>query len=208
MELTLDQLSLTMPHMLHKPSFYDEPLLEACSRHDYEGVELALSKGANPNALNERGESALQLVIEGYPETDCENDDELEKLYVESAIKLIDLLLNAGAYIDMFGYNGLQPLTAAVYKPVDITRHLLEKGSNPNFNSFLSEGHLTEYDRNVSCSVLSNIATKEAFECLEEFLTPEMLEIKDLVIKYGGKHFRDDAVWTEDEEGCESDDDI
>lgn len=187
-ELTLEQLSLTMPHLVHAHSKMDEVLMEACYNRDEEGIRYALSHGANVNALNENGESALQRLIEGHGEDE------------EQTIRLIDLLLNAGADIDLFGIGGMQPLTAAYYEhSVAIVRHLLEKGSNPNYNSFLIDGYPSEYDKNVSCSILSSIDTDESFECLSDRLTPEVLAIKELVIQYGGKLFRDDAVWTEDE---------
>lgn len=186
-ELTLKQLSLTMPHLMHEHSAMDDFLFEACRNHDLDSINFALSKGAHVNALTDEGESALQLVIEGH-----KNDDE--------TIKLIDVLLDAGADVDLFGFSGLQPLSEASYlDSVEIVRHLLEKGANPNYNSYLTDGFLTEYDKNVSCSILSRIDTKESFECLSDAITPEMLQIKDLVIQYGGKLFRDDAVWTETE---------
>ena len=31
-------------------------------------------------------------------------------------------------------------------------------------------------------------------------ITPEMREIKDLVLQHGGKLFRDDAMWSETDE--------
>lgn len=186
-ELTLKQLSLTMPHLMHGHTAMDDFLFEACRTHDLDSINFALSKGAHVNALTDEGESVLQLVIEGH-----KDDDE--------TIKLIDVLLDAGADVDLFGFSGLQPLLEASYlDSVEIVRHLLEKGSNPNYNSYLTDYCVNEYDKNVSCSILSRIDTKESFECLSDSITPEMLQIKDLVIQYGGKLFRDDAVWTETE---------
>ena len=95
----------------------------------------------------------------------------------------------------------MQPVTAAFYRDdVEIVRHLLERGSNSNYNSFLMDVFADDYDKNVACTILSSIDTKESFDCLEEMIIPEMLEIKELVLQYGGKLFRDDAVWPETDE--------
>lgn len=188
-EQTLSQLALTMPHIMHAHSTIDQLLLESCENHDLESIQYALSKGADVNALTEQGESALQLLIESYAETD-------------ETIRIIDVLLDAGADIDLFGITGMQPLTAAFYRDdVEIVRHLLERGSNPNYNSFLMDAFEDDYQKNVACSILSSIDTKESFDCLEDMITPEMLEIKELVLQHGGKLFRNDAVWPETDEG-------
>lgn len=187
-ELSLPQLALTMPHMMHAHSTIDELLLDACRNRDWESIQFALSKGADVNALTEQGESALQLLIKSHAETD-------------ETIRIIDVLLDAGADIDLFGINGMQPLTEAFYNDdVEVVRHLLERGSNPNYNSFLKDAFEDDYQKNVACSILSSIDTKESFDCLEEMITPEMREIKELVLQHGGKLFRDDAVWSETDE--------
>lgn len=187
-ELSLPQLALTMPHMMHAHSTIDELLLDACRNHDWESIQFALAKGADANALTEQGESALELLIESYVDA-------------AEAIRIIAVLLDAGADIDLFGITGMQPVTAAFYRDdVEIVRHLLERGSNPNYNSFLMDVFADDYDKNVACTILSSIDTKESFDCLEEMIIPEMLEIKELVLQYGGKLFRDDAVWPETDE--------
>ena len=187
-ELTLDQLTLTMPHLVHRHACIDDLLFEACCDSNPEAIRAAISLGADVNALTEQGESALQLLIQTY-----EDEDDV--------IKLIDVLLDAGADIDLFGFDGVQPITSAFFRgAVKIVRHLLERGSNPNYNSYLTDGFITEYDKNLSCSILGEMHTKEGFDCLADTITPEMLQIKDLVIQHGGKLFRDDAVWTEMED--------
>ena len=177
-ELSLPQLALTMPHLMHAHSTIDELLLDACRNRDWESIQFALAKGADVNALTEQGESALQLLIESHAETD-------------ETIRIIDVLLDAGADIDLFGITGMQPLTAAFYEDdVEIVRHLLEKGSNPNYNSFLMDAFDDDYQKDVACTILSSIDTKESFDCLENMITPEMQEIKELVLQHGGKLFR------------------
>lgn len=190
-QLTLKQISLLDREQLHKHSAIDDLLFKACGRLDIEGVKRAITRGADVNALDERGESALQHAVEYFNDNGVEmdkkySDEEMAKIEKENydkCVEIVDYLLECGADIDLFGEDGMQPLTCAYYThSVDMVRHLLEKGSNPNYNSYRCDDvHYYDDDKN-RCTVLSVIDD----DLSEEYDDKEQ-EIEKLVHDAGGR---------------------
>lgn len=190
-ELTLDQLRLTMPKYLHKHNSIDDMLFTACFNHDYELMKTLIRRGANVNALNERGESPLQRVIEFSLTVDDEEKLSAEEIAnikrtkLEQCKKCADLLLDNGADIDLFGYNGMQPLACAYYEnSLELVNYLLEKGSNPNYNSYLTDCDYWPRLKNVRCTVLEVIDD----DLYEEYDDTEKA-IEESVRAHGGRQF-------------------
>ena len=182
-ELSLKQLSLMNLELLHKHSDIDEDLFRACSALDIQGVKHAISRGANVNALDKRGESALQKAVEGFSfyriEPDKSYSDE------ERSLAIVDLLVSHGADVDLFGVEGMQPITCAYYEhsPAMI-KHLLELGSDPNYNSYRSEDIPYESEDSTRCTIL-NLIWEHWGENYEAYKDDK--EVTEMIRAYGGR---------------------
>ena len=190
--LTLKKLSLIDTKQLHKCNMIDKSLMQACSNLDIDEVKLAIKNGANVNALNENGESALQNAVEYFSSNGMSfgmkySDEEYESIKQINFTKcreIVDYLLDNGADIDLFGVGGMQPITCAYYEhSVEMVRHLLERGSNPNYNSYRDDDVIS-YDNEDShrCTILDVICGL----LIEEYDDTDK-QIESLVREYGGR---------------------
>ena len=182
-ELSLKQLSLMNLELLHKHTDIDEDLFRACSALDIQGVKLAISRGANVNALDKKGESALQKAVEGFSfyriEIDKSYSDE------ERSLAIVDLLVSHGADVDLFGVEGMQPITCAYYEHSPATiKHLLELGSDPNYNSYRSEDIPYESEDSTRCTIL-NLIWEHWGESYEAYKDDK--EVTEMIRAYGGR---------------------
>lgn len=191
-ELTLDQLRLVQGKKMHKCSNLDKTLFDACSRMDIDGVKHAIEMGANVNALNEYGNCPITEAI-SYA---SDHFRELDKQYTEQELRehrrkafeltkpIVEFLIEHGADVDLFGFNGEQPLVAAYWdRNTEMTRLLLEHGANPNYNTYLTD-YLPTKERSCICSSLLYCLYDE----IDDY-TPEQLEIEKLMYEYGGRLF-------------------
>lgn len=187
-ELTLEQLRLMDPRQMLKHTEYDDALFLACRNLDIEAIRFWLERGANINAINEYGNTPLYYAISSQHDHFLESEkeyteDEKKELQEKGKAlsrKVVAYLLEQGADIDLYGYDGMQPLCEAYYcGDVELVRFLLEKGANPNYNSYLDDG-----EEHVCCTPLHCI--------FDEYdpLTPEQKEIEKLLYQYGGRIFR------------------
>lgn len=190
-ELTLDQLRLVQRNKMHKCNSIDKILFDACSRLDIEGVRRAIELGANVNALDKHGNSPVSETIEdtiyNYLDIDKRYTDEeyqeIKDKTLSHIIPILQLLIEHGADVDLFGYDGKQPLLAAYYAgSPEITEFLLKMGSNPNYNSYLDDITSDEEKACVSSTVLDCL-----YDEIDDY-TPEQLAIEKLVYQYGGRH--------------------
>lgn len=189
-QLTLDQLRLVQGEKMHKCHAIDKELFAACNRMDLDGVKRAIELGANVNALNDSGEcpitETIQYSADHFREwnkkyTD-EEYEEHKRMALERTMPIVGLLLEHGADIDLFGYDGLQPLvTAYLDGNVEMTKFLLEHGANPNYNSYLTDITPEEQKASISSTSLYYI-----YDEIEDY-TPEQLAIEKLLYKYGGR---------------------
>lgn len=189
-QLTLDQLRLVHGEKMHKCHVIDKELFAACNRLDLDGVKRAIEIGANVNALNDSGEcpitETIQYSADHFREwnkkyTD-EEYEEHKRMALERTMPIVGLLLEHGADIDLFGYDGLQPLvTAYLDGNVEMTKFLLEHGANPNYNSYLTDITPEEQKASISSTSLYYI-----YDEIEDY-TPEQLAIEKLLYKYGGR---------------------
>lgn len=189
-QLTLDQLRLVQGEKMHKCHAIDKELFAACNRMDLDGVKRAIELGANVNALNGYGEcpitETIQYSADHFRERNKKyTDEEYEehkRMALERTTPIVELLLEHGADIDLFGYDGLQPLvTAYLDGNVEMTKFLLEHGSNPNYNSYLTDITPEEQKASISSTSLYYI-----YDEIEDY-TPEQLAIEKLLYKYGGR---------------------
>lgn len=99
----------------------------------------------------------------------------------------MEYLLEQGADINLYGYDSGTPLMAAYYSHnVELVKFLLDKGANPNTNSYLTDSPYWPYEKNVRSSVLDSISG-----LLPEDYDDKVLRIESLIYEAGGRHF----VW-------------
>lgn len=192
-ELSLKQLSLMNLELLHKHTDIDEDLFRACNALDIQGVKFAISRGANVNALDKKGESALQKAVEDFSfygiEIDKRYSDEertrITDAAYERSLEIVDLLVSHGADVDLFGVEGMQPITCAYYEhsPAMI-KHLLELGSDPNYNSYRSEDIPYESEDSTRCTIL-NLIWEHWGESYEAYKDDK--EVTEMIRAYGGR---------------------
>ncbi|MDE5610027.1 MAG: hypothetical protein K2I66_06570, partial [Bacteroidales bacterium] len=190
-QLTLKQLSLVNPAKLHKHTKIDEMLFISCGQLDWEGVKNAVRMGANVNALDDEGCSALQHTLRFFMDhgkmvdkeyTEEENQAIKDENY-EKCVRIVDYLLDLGADIDLFGMGGMQPLAEAYYAgSLEMVRHLLERGANPNYNSYREDDLSFGRDEDTRCTILSVID-----DCLIEEYDDYEQSVEKLIREYGGR---------------------
>lgn len=133
--------------------FLDTPLYIACSRRHIAIAQLLLESGADPNARDLRGRTALHNLIREQNE----NPD------------IWHLLLSAGADVNAADDCGMTPLHfACYYALVDITRLLLQRGAQPDIRSM---GGATAFEIAVALPQYSE-RREEILATFQE-LTPE-----------------------------------
>ena len=192
-ELSLKQLSLMNLKLLHKHTDIDEDLFRACNALDIQGVKFAISRGANVNALDKRGESALQKAVEGLSfyrtELDKSYSDEERTRITDAAYErsrtIVDLLVSHGADVDLFGVEGRQPITCAYFEhSPTMIKHLLELESDPNYNSYRSEDVAYQSEDSTRCTILNFISVDwgESYGVYKDDK-----EVAEMIRAYGGR---------------------
>ena len=194
-EMSLDQLRLTMPGKLHNHTDVDDILLKACRDWDVELIELSLKRGANINCLDKSGRSVLQNAVEYFKDQGVYlnrdyTKEELNAIKVSNEKKckeVVDLLLSKGADINLFGYDGMTPLTCAYYdRSISMMRYLLERGASPNTNCYLEDCQYWPLLKNVRSTILDVID-----DLLSEDYGDTEREIESLIRDAGGRQY----VW-------------
>ena len=164
---------------------YDAELFKACGELNLNGIKLALAKGANINAFDDFNETPLTSTIRHYSLVgmsveECKNEkyELFEKTNYAKLLPIIDYLIDNGADIDLFGYDGQTPLLAAYYEhSVPLIEYLLKKGANPNVNCYLTD--IT--DENLYRSTILSCIYSDCDSDDVDY------EIECLVKQYGGK---------------------
>lgn len=132
-------------------SFTEPEFFRAVSNEDGAAVRAFMQAGINPNAKNEKGETALTYAIQNkdpkvikvlLEKADVNMKDDLGNSPLHLAIKndkeeIFDLLLEKGANVNAGGKSGNTENQTALYVAVlkgreDLVQKLLEKGADPN----------------------------------------------------------------------------
>jgi len=176
-EVTLAQRELLMHDQMHRCEPIDKVLMKACDRLDMDAVKAAIEQGANVNALDEDGESAMTKAAESGEFWD---EDAASQDCFNRAKEIILFLLGLGADIDLYGYDGDSPLTGAFWGCNEkMVQFLLELGADPNVNTLLTDSAVWGY----SSLILERIYTREGAGDADEFEEA----VGELVEKAGGR---------------------
>jgi ankyrin repeat protein len=132
-------MRIVQHNQLHSYTELDYILLDACTSWDLEEIKQCMADGANINCLDKDGLSVLTRAIHNLPYrehyvrggmTEEEVNGVIERDY-KKCISTIDLLLEYGADIDLYGYQGEPPLVPACREGhIPIALYLLERGAN------------------------------------------------------------------------------
>jgi hypothetical protein len=128
----------------------EKDLFDSAERLNLDGMLKAISDGADINAIDENGETAITKVISAskydfYPLADSEAFEKFRRETPEFAneekITVAQKLLDMGADIDFFGPDGINGLLDTTYNHnPGLMKFLLDNGANPNFNYFPEDG--------------------------------------------------------------------
>jgi hypothetical protein len=150
-ELSLPELVLlNWPQVQKKPRAVDQLLHKAVEKFDYDGVRNALAAGADPNCLpDEQYPQCALTTVASYKhwmrQPSNGNDwDELRRRFpgpsAEEIIRMIDLLVDAGAALDWAAPNELTPLAeASLNSDAAVVSHLTELGADPSIRCHSDE---------------------------------------------------------------------
>jgi ankyrin repeat protein len=124
----------------------DRQLFDAVERLDINRAVRLVAQGADINALNDEGETPLTKLAaaSNFDFLPCEEADEARRnqpdLSQDERIDMMRRLLELGADVNLFGYEGFSPLTAAVLRHEDeVVLFLLKEGADPNHSHFHDE---------------------------------------------------------------------
>jgi hypothetical protein len=167
----------------------EKELFDSAERLNLEGMLKAISDGADINAIDNTGETAITKVIRAskydfYPLADKEAFEKFQRetpeFTNEEKIMVAQKLLDTGADINFFGPDGINGLMGTSYQhnPV-LMRFLLDNGANPNFNYYPEDGF--EW---IKSTALDNVFGD--YHCYDDEKTLD--EMKKLLLDAGAKN--------------------
>ncbi len=121
----------------------DKQLISAVEQLDIDTTKELLRAGANVNCIGFSGGTPLESVISVHALEFFSNSEPAERSesldtslpeWKDKQLSLVGELLKSGADPDLYGYDGVGPLQAAVYAASpEIVELLLQCGANPNY---------------------------------------------------------------------------
>ena len=129
---------------------FETKLFESAEKLDIQGILEAISEGADVNSIDPEGETALTKVIKAsrYSSMHIIDNKHFEAISKEipdftdqEKIVIAKKLLDLGADINLFGYDGLNGLQYTAYAHNHVLmKFLLDNGANPNINFSPEDG--------------------------------------------------------------------
>ena len=123
----------------------DKALFDAVERLDMPMAIEMVARGANINAMQD-GETALTKLTEAwiFEDSQAPQADEICRRFLELTqtlrIGMMQQLIELGADVNLFGFDGVYPLTAAVLNhEAEVVEFLLSKGADHNRSNYRYE---------------------------------------------------------------------
>jgi hypothetical protein len=129
-------------------------LFSSADISDLDGILNAIKQGASINAIDTDGETAFTKVFQNFNDRFYSKERKLdEKTLIERTILIASKMLELGADIDLFGYDGINALQQIAYSHnPTLMKFLLDNGANPNINYFPEDG-----EEDIKSTVLQTI---------------------------------------------------
>lgn len=117
-------------------------LFSSADNSDLDGILNAVKQGADINAIDTNGETAFTKVFQNFNDKFYNEERKIEeKILIEQTILIATKMLELGADINLFGYNGINALQQIAYSHnPTLMKFLLDKGASPNINYFPEDG--------------------------------------------------------------------
>lgn len=146
-EMSLPELTyMNWHHVRKRLTPADQALFKAVEGFDRSTIAAALAQGADPNAIDEYGETPLAQLAENdrwmcvTPEKGETEEDlkaRVPPISPAERIACMEVLHRAGAHLDLTGPEGLTPLAYAVLsKHVEAVEWLLRMGADDTINCY------------------------------------------------------------------------
>ena len=137
--LTPFQVAFLHDNQIHRHTAVDDELIHACGQLDETGIVSALEKGANIHALDECGDSVCSELVGSFNLwwSERKDDDAHNQGLAE---RLLKLLLDHGADIDLIGVCSETALNNSRLCASWMMELLLRRGANPNEASWIAPG--------------------------------------------------------------------
>ena len=193
-EVSLAERELLHASLLHRRmTDLDRELMKACDMLDVKLVEDLVRKGANVNALDEGGMSALGCTLSGLHGLFRNDKDKQpmgeDELHARTK-SIVKCLVANGADLDLFGHDGITPLAECYYmRSPEMMEFLLKEGANPNVHCFIEDDNY----RNEYCSAALWLIDDELYEDYDDVSR----EMERILIKYGAVLRNDKSLWLE-----------
>lgn len=126
-------------------------LINACKWSQKDKVALLLKYGANPNLKNKYGETAIDISFEKWGEQDPDDYECGYRNY--DALDCLELLVKAGADLNVYDKRGLTPLMKLcelTWEMSSLIKLFLEKGANKNITCRVKGWKALDYVRDSS----------------------------------------------------------
>lgn len=154
----------------------EQSLFLSAENSDINGILKAIRMGANINAIDKTGETAFAKVFQNFNDELFYNEQFDINSFTEHTISVAKKMLEYGADINLFGYDGINALQYTAYScnPI-LMKFLLDNGANPNFNYFPEDE-----DYSIKSTALDTILS-----CYDEY-NEEILDQCEELLKNAG----------------------
>jgi hypothetical protein len=149
-EMSLTELAYLNWAAVKKPlGEADSALLAAAAAFDVHAIVSALADGADPNCMNDYGNTPLIVLAEnerwetlspGPGETWAELEKRIPRFTIEERVQAMEPILAAGGHIDLAGPYAVTPLVAAMQRRNEpLVDYLLACGADDTINCYDDE---------------------------------------------------------------------
>ena len=166
-----------------------QPLFDACKNLDIEGVKKAVESGIDVNSFDKDATTPICSVIPSYRDDlgmkEIMNQD---SGYTARVIKIMDYLLEKGANINLYGFDGEDCLTNAHFtENLRLIEYLFQHGISKYSNCFITDlfDENQWYQMNAAYDYITTDIT------LGDYNTENLIEQEKILDKYGVEYFID-----------------